>query len=742
MAQTPRKTAYSGRTQPMGVRKIQSFSSLQKSRKKRGSESQGMYCHGVTSWGIRPPAAGAVFLHWQDAPLLRCLSFLGIFLLCQPLFGQNPAQGSFLGGNFHGAHLPADRTVNRSLDAAREFLEAGRYADALQLVDRVLSAEADYFTPSGKSHKQIARQLLVECSEEAAEAYALLYEHELRSSMQQALHSREADRLAVLAARFPHENLGADCWLAWASLAEERGTYQLAADLYERLDSVENAAPRVETQLALQRLRIGHTQSVDSALFSHVSPEELLEQTKTARESWLSRTPPHAWLGASGGPLRNPRAGSDTSHGWTRWSVDLPAEYEVKRKGKEINSLTLANVIAVDDVVVAEMGHQLLGIDSKTGKRLWLTNKPASGSQQQTLANNRALLFAMELGVEVAPAEIGQTSLASDGQRVFCLTNPTVEPMQTVQHARFQPFGRRTGGRHREVNTLSAYSLSQQGKLLWEVSGQDPNGPLQGAFFLGAPTHYEGQLVCLVVVEERLELILVDAVTGTLGWRQPLLNLELGLHEQANMRLAGAGVAVDRGTAYCATGAGAVIAVDLLSRSLKWASWLNSEISDQDQMQHRGYRQAHAVRWLSGQGWRWPKVIATDDRVVVASPESAWVYCYGSDTGELIWSQESPAGQLLAGLLDDQALVIEKRGINCLSLDDGQSIKRYSLPYGEAPSGEGLLVGTSYWLPLSSGSIAIVDLDPQAETELVILPQVSSSVVGTRKRRRLFAPLR
>ena len=122
-------------------------------------------------------------------------------------------------------------------------------------------------------------------------------------------------------------------------------------------------------------------------------------------------------------------------------------------------------------------------------------------------------------------------------------------------------------------NLLVALDLAKQGYQLWAVGGTTGDNPaLAGAFFLGAPLPVGDQLYALAEFTGEIRLVCLDARTGGLEWKQPLANLEESANHATTLtrRLAGASPSLADGILVCPTSAGAVVAVDLATRTLRW----------------------------------------------------------------------------------------------------------------------------------------------------------------------------
>ncbi len=178
--------------------------------------------------------------------------------------------------------------------------------------------------------------------------------------------------------------------------------------------------------------------------------------------------------------------------------------------------------------------------------------------------------YALELNQRVwDDAPYGQMS--SDGQQVFLLWKlaSDLEQMST----RVLPFGRQMPDGSVETNKLVALDLQAEGKLRWIVGDEDGTDEpkLAGAFFLGPPLPLLGQLYVLAEINGEIRLVVLDAATGRLQWAQQLAQVDQReIMQDPTRRAAGASPSFSDGILVCPTSAGAVVAVDISTRSLLW----------------------------------------------------------------------------------------------------------------------------------------------------------------------------
>ncbi|OHB70721.1 MAG: hypothetical protein A2V70_17120 [Planctomycetes bacterium RBG_13_63_9] len=289
---------------------------------------------------------------------------------------------------------------------------------------------------------------------------------------------------------------------------------------------------------------------------------------------------------------------------------------------------------------------------------------------------------------------------------------------------------------------MAAYDI-HTGKLRWHLGGPADQFALRQAetFFLGAPLPLMGNLYVLAEVNEEIRLMALDAPTGDLLWSQQLAMAEQGVLMDPARRLAGASPSYCEGILICPTCSGAVVAVELATRSLLWGySYARPETVNR----YSGFVFQAGPYWISQPAQRWTETAVTvaEGRVLVAPVDSDWLHCLNLIDGELLWRYRRKDDLYVAGVYQDQVVLVGRGGVRALSLSetveqtettsaiaqrgtrativkekvsitvpkpawDGRTVE---FPEGSLPSGRGFLSGGQYFVPLSSGEVLAVDL--------------------------------
>ena len=233
---------------------------------------------------------------------------------------------------------------------------------------------------------------------------------------------------------------------------------------------------------------------------------------------------------------------------------------------------------------------------------------------------------------------------------------------------------------------------------------------LAGAFFLGAPLVMLRQLYVMAERNGEIQLVVLDADTGRLQWSQQLAHVDTATIDRDSVRrLAGASPSFADGVVICPTSAGAVVAVDISTRSLLWGY----------QYQQSAERVQAAIFPLQypqmpdepGSRWADATVTIAEGRVLVTPVKSDELHCLDLLSGRLVWKIPRDEALFVACVDDGTVLLIGKDRIQGLRLESGEPAwPAQSIPSGGMPSGRGFLSGGSYYLPTTAEELLRIDV--------------------------------
>lgn len=679
-----------------------------------------------------------------------------------------------------GVSLPTDRLRERQLDRARRLVADNRWSDAATLLDEILAADRDFFfrpdlqKNTWRSIKSDASRLVGELPPEGREAYALQFRARAERLLAQAIAQGDADAVVTVARRWPHTPAGQQATLL-AALAAIDDNQPLAAVAW--LDRLSAASAReFEPTVSLMRAKAWWLAGQrDKAL-------RMLEQARGSgaasvrvggRDVSLSFPPGNgadgaaAFLASIAG--EQAVAGDATSSAWwmhrgdaarnavsaatrpllvPRYRVPLTRHPEESRllenrrqlfADREAPLLPAGKPLAVGGLIVLHSPMGLLAVDFDSGKRVWLQ----TGSSAGLWVDEHGAADTGELGEDDMPADgagsvlsvFGDATsgtLSSNGRLVFAVETNAADAARPVAANGMR---RIMAGATRQVgNRLSAYDAQGRGGLRWRLpatAARDGDAAGGETWYMGAPLVLGDQLFVLVEERGEIRLDVLAAADGAVLWSQPLAELD---EEQAadtgraqQRRLAGLSPSFADGVLVCPTGSGALVAVDLATRTLLWASNYAVPMEQGAQVMRFGVRVQ--VGGLNGRGlvlngrlggtataaggWRDAVPIVAGGRVILGAVEAEKLLCLDLRSGGLVW--EVPRGESLyvAGVVDGRVIVVGRNGVDALSLADGTRAWRKPVDLGAAsPSGSGVVTPSRLFLPTDAPEvveIAIAD---------------------------------
>lgn len=447
--------------------------------------------------------------------------------------------------------------------------------------------------------------------------------------------------------------------------------------------------------------------------------EEIVDLSTLVKEERQVRTYPllggDSRRNASGGgqlPLSNERWRLSTT-GSPLQERDLRQDVEQLRTSGKLPPPSWMP-LRVGDQLLMRTTERLVGVDHRTGKRVWTYPwqlgreapkeelPPINGIMQKP---QRPPLVSQRVWNDLP---YGQMS--SDGERVYLLDQlGQLESM--AMNAMLNMRGIRRV--QSQYNTLVALELKTEGKLRWRLGAEgDENGSLANAFFLGPPLPLEGRLYVMAEIAGDVCLCCLDPVSGVELWRQQLVTVETGgVQSDPIRRVAGAMPTYHEGVLICPTGAGAVVGVDLIDRTLRWGAVVE--------------RNAEMYRSINGTGgalesvklmqrWHNGVAIAEGSDVLVTPIESDRLYGFDLVTGQPLFPEKNRVQMsYLAGIRDGRFFVVGAHQIKAFDLKTGDVIwtsPRDLVSVGQQVSGLGVFGRFDYFLPTTTNEVIQVSL--------------------------------
>jgi outer membrane protein assembly factor BamB len=695
-----------------------------------------------------------------------------------PKTGASPAatpQNQKLGDFTDAITLPTDRKIRLQLEAARDdYIKRERWAEASKLLQAILNRKEDVFVevsrkgPDGDertrwvSARAEANRLLTTMAGNGLPFYEVLYGGEAKAKLAEAKKNGDAQLLAEVAQRFLHTQAGAEATDLLGTYHLDRGRPLIAALCYQRLLERENADQLsaltlykavLAFRMAGNRANAGLARTTWEKLAAKVESDGMrigdytvsLDQLKEEVEhtSPLETTNLADWPMFRGNASRSDKGEGSAPFLDSRWRISLldsrlgtHAKDWIETAQKQRPDRTEAIIpafcpIAAGGKLIYRSYWGVHAVDCRTGELLW--NSVALLASLNVLAgdndyrrqvetwrnlyaqgNNQNLLF--------ENSTVG--TLSTDESRVYAVDDLALPPYPSNQMA--APWGGLNGmpisgplaglaGRSR----LAAFDL-ESGKLVWELGDpKEDKSELAESYFLGPPLPLGGKLYVLTEKNSELRLVCLEPVKGTVNWSQTLATARDKLLNDVSRRMNAVELAYDQGILVCPTNAGAILGVDLLSRSLVWAFPYREKASEMEP--HPGWpRGRPGIGVVPGfndaqrlnAGWKMTAPVIAEGKVVFTAPDGGAIHCLNLQDGDSLWQAERRDDLYLAGVFDGKVVLVGKNSVRALSLADGKK-QLWQVGTG-IPSGLGIASGHHYYLPLKKGDrgeVCRIDLD-------------------------------
>lgn len=658
-----------------------------------------------------------------------------------------------------------DRELRQLIDGAKEAIDQERYGDAVDALNALLvdPQMEDYFLSAPGAATQLslkaeARKLLGNMPPAGREAYEQKFGHDAREMLNQAIQEGNPEKLSQVARLYFHSQAGMEAAMLLGRLHLNRGRPLAGALWLKRLaEAAEQTSlhgqasasynpavkydPDLSILLAECWLEAGLTESAKQTLIDlkqrspkakvRIGDETISLFTEDARAlEWMDALLV-ARRDASGGRgsdwtlyRGNPARNAQTDGGfplpqfvWQAPTSNDPGDRELissieksEFRSAQIPALPAGQPLAVGDLVVMRTPEQVVGIDFREGKRVWLFPPPNS-------IFDRSLEFDDALptteAADVTRKELKQRiwedapygQLSSDSEAVYFVHDLgyAFEGMrQTLIQQQGIPMP--NPKYPKSFNQLVALDLKGEGKLRWIVGGENgENEPrLAGAFFLGPPLPLSGQLYVLAEVNAEIRLVVLDAQTGQLQWAQQLAHVDPSdasiLYDNPR-RLAGATPSFADGVLVCPTSAGAVVAVDVAARSLLWGYQYRRNMTTQPIPNAFG----PSLQTPRDIGKRWADALGviSHGRVLVTPVESDYLHCLDLLTGAMLWQQPRGESLFIGGVHEGRAIVVGKTHVTVYDVATGKLA--WELEVG-LPTGRGFLSQGHYYQPVYHAS--------------------------------------
>lgn len=609
--------------------------------------------------------------------------------------------------------------------------------------------------PLSNSFLKRVRFLLGSLPGEAIDTYELRYGPVARKNLTEAASSRDWQKTREVRRRFFHTTAGYEASFLLSQQAMLLG-HPLEASLYlsdliNNQRAVSHLGDAVILMYAVacessgQELKAGSLQArfeqggiasnVGGEARTFASLEELKDWAKGIALAGKDAEGPSLPVGPDsveakksyafhgGDASRNASSGGQLPLSNERWRLDTTSS-PLQERGlrQNVEELTTSGKLPPPCWIPLRVGNQLLmrtterlvGVDHRTGKRLWtypwqlgfdIFEEEPSPLNQMVGGRSRPPILTQRVWNDLPYGQI-----SSDGKQVYLLDQlGQVESLAMNAMMNLRGVSRVKN----QYNTLVALDLATEGTLRWRLGADGEKGnPLESAFFLGPPLPVGDRLYVMAEIAGDICVCCLDPRSGEQLWRQQLVTVESGsVQTDPIRRVAGAMPTYHEGVLICPTGAGVVVGIDLVDRTLRWGATVerNAEMYRSIAGSGRSLESAKLMqRWHNG------IAIADEGNILVTPIESDRLYGLSLLTGEQLFQEKNRVQMMyLAGIRDGKFFLVGSHQIRAFDVDSGNLIwttGRDLISVGQQISGLGVFGEYDYFVPTSTNEIIQVSL--------------------------------
>lgn len=658
--------------------------------------------------------------------------------------------------------LLAPRPLLRLLQEGKTAFQEERWADGISALSTLLWSQEDtlpadlrgqdfFIEPPlagllNKSVKGEAIRMLSELPAEGRRTLELQFGVTARRELSEAIAARDFERMGEVARKYLHTEAGYDAQVILAQYKLTNGHPLAAAGLLQQLLEYPAARQRYGAGLALAtaralraagdiaaastslRLATRHFPGESLTIAGQQIPldattnwQELLSRDAQREQPIINTAAGNAWTMTGGSPERNATSQLSMPLPTERWVREihssLPEKEAIERqahaeiqKGRVL--LPKFELRMIGDLVLTKTTDaSLLAIDFGTGVIKWplyfhnapvqLTNLPYAEA-----GGNAPLSDELQNRVWGSSA-FGKFSC--DAERLYFVSGPG-------DHILSDESMFRVDNTAQDSNFLEGASLQAQGAIQWRVGGSSgvDEPRLAGAYFLGPPLPYEGELYCVIDVRGETKLAVLEASTGKLRWQQQLVQSSNPLlRTDTERRSQALSPTIADGVILCPTGVGAIVAVDLMSHGLRWGATYSTHRNNTSiTFRQRGAFGQGPEFSAAERRWQEPALIAQSGVVAVSPPESDEMFCRDIASGALRMApQRRNAFRYIAGLRNGRLFAVGERQVVAIDLASERPVWQREFPKGLTLAGKGLWQSDSMLIPLTENQLIRVSTE-------------------------------
>jgi outer membrane protein assembly factor BamB len=578
-----------------------------------------------------------------------------------------------------GLYPPVPRELRRPLNRAKQAIESGEFAEATAELGKILDSDdqQDYFFGDRRNAEKTSlrtesMRLLGSIPPSDRRAYELQFGTSARKLVEHALANDSPEELAEASRRYFHTDAGYEATVLLGRHFFTRGEPGAAAAAFARVYEVEGARERFEPSLSLllatsylfsdqkdrartimsdlkQRFPKAKTEvGGKNALVFEDDGDPLARLVAWVGESEQTAGAADSWLLHRGSSTRTGVVENAEPHPVSLWSLptaETPLELQVAAERRReltksgTSTTTVLSPLIVGDWVICRNVDGLIGVDRRTGRRVWKFPADDLATDQSPVAMGRnkgidsQKQFVRQRIWDDAP--YGQIS--SDGRAIYVVDGLGFSGFGAYRQGR-NPFMFNADFGTESRNRLVALDVQREGKQIWVAGDSDEaDSPLANAFFLGAPIPVHGTLYALADIKGEVALVALDAASGQFKWKQQVAQRDATMfRREETQRLGGCSPSFSDGLLICPTALGCVVAVDPSTRTLKWEfRYQRSNENDNN----RAFSPIPPPLLPLERRWQENVILMPGKNIVLELVDSPNLYVLDRETGKVQWNR-------------------------------------------------------------------------------------------------------
>lgn len=611
--------------------------------------------------------------------------------------------------------IEVDEQMASYIDQAKEMISKKDYAQAIEILQALLNRPRQCFVPTKDSHRFVslaceASEILSSLPAEAKAIYRRLYDPSARRLFTLAAERMDESILRDISLRYINTSYGDDALNLLGAILFDKGRFSQAAECWKKIlrmrkDEPHDVSGDSSDAVLLSKISIalrlaGATDASDDAFkallqrfpdaHAKLAGEDrnvvgytrrLLEvcpvgEVLKGQRDWpclAGAADSVAVMGSSEPVLvpswqvptvpleNNPNIRAAKARfvpGGARSSSLFSVRYRegrlclIRKAGRGAREITvppLIHPIVVGSTVLYRGADGISAHDLLTGQKLWQSVKfPLYNNLSVSSPPYRRNYFVRRVS---RSGDDGLWTLTAGDGLVFAVG------MFKPNGLSYPLVGRGRNGRVGLIDSsvLAAFSIAQQGRLVWKLGGgSGSTEEIRMGRFLTAPTYADGRVYVVVEHLQRFYLVCLDARTGNLVWSSMVSQMPVEFcRNRQIIVMPGNPPAVAYGRVFVSTNGGIIGAFDAQTGVALWAYQYKPELK-------------HA--------YPFNPIVVTCGNVIALPADSERLIALRADDGELVWAVSRGELQHLAAVDPTRVVMTGGNGIVIVEAATGQTL--------------------------------------------------------------------